>query len=171
VARSLTRLSLALGVPYLIALAAIAFWPTPVDAGMRGELDRITAWFARHGLPMIDYAFLEAGANVLLFVPLGLLLALLLPRRLAWVAVLVGLAASSLIELGQLLLLSARYATAQDVVMNTAGAAAGALLGVLLRTLVIARERRRAAEWDDAFAHLPLRGASGVMADQPGRRR
>ncbi|PPI07739.1 hypothetical protein C5C63_06290 [Rathayibacter sp. AY1B8] len=169
VTRSLTRLTLAIGVPYVVALAAIAFWPTPVDAGVRGDLGRVTSWFARHGLPMVDYAFIESTANIALFVPLGLLLALNLRLRRAWVAVAVGAVVSSLIEAGQLLFLSARFATVDDVVMNTSGALLGAVAGVLLRMVVRARRRRRAAEWDDAFAHIPLRGTSGVVADQPSR--
>jgi hypothetical protein len=169
VTRSLTRLALAIGVPYVVALAAIAFWPTPVDAGVRGDLGRVTSWFARHGLPMVDYAFIESTANIALFVPLGLLLALNLRLRRAWVAVAVGAVVSSLIEAGQLLFLSARFATVDDVVMNTSGALLGAVAGVLLRMVVRARRRRRAAEWDDAFAHIPLRGTSGVVADQPSR--
>ncbi|KZX21427.1 VanZ family protein [Rathayibacter tanaceti] len=169
--RSLTRLSLTLllGVPYLAALAAIAFWPTPVDAAIDGDLGRVTSWFARHGLPAVDYGFIESAANIALFIPLGLLVALNLRPRRAWIAVLVGAVTSSVIELGQLLFLAARFATAHDVLMNTSGAALGAVAGVLLSTVMSARERRRAAEWDDAFAHLPLHGASGVAADGPGR--
>ncbi|PPG87910.1 VanZ family protein [Rathayibacter rathayi] len=167
--RSLTRLTLAIGVPYLIALTMIAFWPTPVDAGMRDDLDQVSSWFSRHHLPRVDYAVLEASANIALFVPLGLLLALNLRPRFAWVAVVVGALVSWLIETGQLLFLSARYASLQDVAMNTSGALLGAIVGVLLRIIVHATGRRRAAERDDAFAHIPLRGASGVVADHPSR--
>lgn len=165
--RSLTRLTLALGTPYLVALALIAFWPTPVDAGMRGDLNRTTAWFARHDLSAVDYSLIESGANVVLFIPLGLLLALHLRPGRAWIAVAVGALTSCVIELGQLLFLAARYATLEDVAANTTGAALGALIGSLLRALLLARQRRRAAEWNDAFAHIPLRGTSGVVADQP----
>ncbi|PPF29186.1 VanZ family protein [Rathayibacter tritici] len=147
----------------------IAFWPTPVDSGMRGDLGRVGSWFSRHHLPRVDYAFLEASANIALFVPLGLLLALNLRPRSAWIAVVVGALVSSLIETGQLLFLSSRFASLQDVVMNTSGALLGALAGVLLRIIVHAQRRRRAAERDDAFAHIPLRGTSGVVADQPSR--
>lgn len=166
-ARSLTRLTFALGAPYIVTLALIAFWPSPVDTAVRGDLGRMTAWFARHGLPVVDYALIEAGANVVLFIPLGLLLALHLRPGFAWVAIAVGALTSCLIELGQLLFLSARFATLEDVAANTGGAALGALVGGLLRELLLARQRRRAAEWNDAFAHIPLRGTSGVVADQP----
>nr|WP_237399269.1 VanZ family protein [Rathayibacter iranicus] len=167
VTRSLTRLTLALGTPYLIALAFIAFWPTPVDAGLRGDLTRATAWFARHGLAAVNYSLIESGANVVLFIPLGLLVALHVRARLAWIAVAVGALTSCLIELGQLLFLAARFATLEDVAANTTGAALGALVGCVLRAILLVRERRRAAKHNDAFAHIPLRNTSGVVADSP----
>jgi glycopeptide antibiotics resistance protein len=81
---------------------------------------------------MFDYAFVERSANVVLFVPLGLFVALLLPRRRWWIAALTGLAVSGAIETAQLLLLPARFATLDDVAMNTTGALLGAAASLLL---------------------------------------
>ncbi|WKK70812.1 hypothetical protein Q0F99_13705 [Rathayibacter oskolensis] len=81
--RSLTRLTVVVGVLYLGLLAAIAFWPTPVDAPAAGILARAIGWLGRHGLGWIDYGVVESSANVLLFVPFGLLGALLLRARWA----------------------------------------------------------------------------------------
>ncbi|MBO0985082.1 VanZ family protein [Rathayibacter sp. SD072] len=156
--RSLTRLTVAVGVPYLGALAAIAFWPVPVDSALRGCLGRLLARLDRLGLGFVDYDLIEHAANVALFVPLGLLVALHLRARWAGLAVLLGAVTSIVIETGQLLFLEARYARTDDVLMNTMGAALGTLLGVLLRALLRRRERRRRAEWDLAFAHLPAPG-------------
>lgn len=169
--RSLTRLTLAIAVPYAAVLAAIAFWSTPVDAGYSGELDRVIGWLARHGLGVIDYAVVESTANVALFVPLGLLAALPVRARWSWWAVVLGAAVSTVIETTQLLLLPARFASAHDVLMNTLGAAVGAAVGAALRWWLTARERRRAAERDLAFAHIPLHGTSGVLGDHPARQR
>jgi len=84
----------------------------------------------------VDVVRLEALANVALFVPLGLLLPLATRAR-PWSAVPTGAALSTLIELTQLAFLPHRFATVQDVVLNTLGAALGA--GVVL----VARARRR----------------------------
>ena len=83
----------------------------------------------------------EALANLLLFVPLGALLALALPRVLL-LGLLCGAAlASGGIELTQYVFLPERVPSVLDVVMNTAGAAVGLVLGGDARRLL--RRRRR----------------------------
>lgn len=95
-------------------------------------------------------------SNVMLYVPLGLLVAARLalnPRRPRWVALLTGVAvcgaASLLVELGQVFSTS-RIASATDFLMNlaggSAGAAAGALLGARGWLALTARIHRRHAE-------------------------
>ena len=80
-------------------------------------------------------------ANVVLFLPLGVLLALLLPPRRRWVAVPVLATASVLVELVQHVALPRRFATGWDVLANTTGA----VLGVVLVVVSMALLRRRAA--------------------------
>ncbi|BDV29770.1 hypothetical protein Microterr_04300 [Microbacterium terricola] len=109
---------------YLLALALIAFWPQPVDRDLSDVLQAVT-----RALPWLSYEVIEFSANVLLFVPFGVLLALAAPRLRAFV-VPIGLAASVVIELGQAVLLSERTPSLLDVVANTAGAAIG--LGLVL---------------------------------------
>ncbi|OOB90059.1 VanZ family protein [Rathayibacter sp. VKM Ac-2630] len=155
--RSLTRLTLAVGAPYLAALALVAFWPVPVDSGVRRLLDRLLAALARHGLGVIDYDLIERAANVALFVPLGVLLALHLRARWAWLAVVVGATTSAVIETGQLLFLSDRFATTDDVVMNTLGAAIGTVLGAVVRAVLQHRERLARRE-DDLLVRAPVAG-------------
>ena len=102
---------------------------------------RVTAWLTAHGVPL-SYEVVEAGANVVMFIPLGVLgtllarpadadaagpsagpsLARALLRAAAW-----GAALSTAIEVTQLVWLPSRVPTVQDVVMNTTGAVLGAL--------------------------------------------
>ncbi|MDF2991505.1 MAG: hypothetical protein K0S37_2019 [Microbacterium sp.] len=127
---------------YSAATAAIAFWPTPVDRPAAGLLRRVLLRLHEAGVPpWFDYSFVEVSANVVMFVPLGFLIAALLPRNAAWVAVVVGLLASMTIEIGQWLLLPQRIPAASDVVANTMGSAIGALV---LLALTLMRDVHRA---------------------------
>ena len=151
------RLTVAVALAYALILAAVVFWPTPVDGGHQREIAHVLAQPQSDGLRLLDYTGIETAANVLLFVPLGLIAALHLSGRRAWLAVLLGAVASASIETVQLLLLPQRHADPQDVLANTAGAAIGALLGVVLRRGLPARRRRRAAAPDGAPAQVPRR--------------
>ena len=112
---------------YALVLALIAFSPTPVDRPAAGLLLRLEEWMPG------SYAALEFGANILLFVPLGVLLALQLPRRAAWLGIVAGAVVSLAIEALQAGLLPERVATPSDVVANTIGAAIGVLMVALAR--------------------------------------
>jgi glycopeptide antibiotics resistance protein len=80
----------------------------------------------RHGVPgWFDYSLIESGANVLLFVPFGILVAAFLPLRRAWLALPAGVVASLCIELGQEQFRPERFATPRDVLANALGAAIG----------------------------------------------
>jgi glycopeptide antibiotics resistance protein len=120
-------------VAYLAALAAIAFWPTPVDRGV----DVINSWPVRFmdsvlGIaPLTGYDIVQTSANVVLFLPLGWL-AIALTRLRWWQVTLAGFLLSTGIELGQAWLRPERVAAVSDVVANTSGAAVGALLASLL---------------------------------------
>ena len=116
---------------YVIALIAIAVWPTQVDVPARGMLADIT-----RALPWLTYARIEFAANVLLFVPFGVLVTLLLPRARWWYALAAALLFSTTAEALQLLI-DERTSTAQDVAANIAGA----IVGIL--AVAVARPRRR----------------------------
>ena len=145
----LRRFTTTAAVVYAIVLVLIAFWPTPVDRPASDSLQRLVAWFDRNGLGFVTYNAIEAGANVLLFVPAGLLLVVLLGARWWWLSILGGIAASVLIELGQHLLLDERFATIDDVYANTIGTVIGTLIGVIALAIAgradVTRHRRAQA--------------------------
>lgn len=111
---------------YLLVLTAIAFWPVPVDSAA-GPLLRLVTRI----VPVLTYHRIEFGANVLLFVPLGLLLALILSRR-RYLVVPIAVIATVMIEGGQGILLGARTASVLDVIANTAGACIGLVVAELV---------------------------------------
>lgn len=110
-------------------LALIVFWPSPVDQGSAGTLAAVLRKLHGLGLPgWINYSFVENQANVLLFVPFGLLAAAWLPERRIWWAAAGGIVASCLIEATQALLLPNRFAMIYDVTANSLGAALGCIV-------------------------------------------
>ena len=121
-------LTLAVGLIGLMVLS-----PSPELSG------RGVTWVARAltNLPGVGggprtYAWVEVGLNVVLFVPLGVALALAWSRRgLLWATGL-GFWASFAIEVAQGVFLSDRTPEFSDVVANTAGCAAGYLATALL---------------------------------------
>lgn len=130
---ALHRATLVLTFGYLIGLVLVAFWPTPIDRDARDLIGSLVGWLGRHGAPeWLGYRAIEFGANIALFVPVGLFITILAGAGRWWLGLFVGFAASCTIEFGQLVFLPARFATINDVVANSAGAAAGALLAVLM---------------------------------------
>lgn len=124
-----------------VPLAFVAFWPTPVDQPIGGQIVAALNVLHRHGMPRwFDYKFVEAAANVLLFVPVGFAARLAFPLRCWWQIGAFGLLVSGCIELGQLLFLHNRFASPSDIVTNTSGAVIGALLVSL-----VAKAKRPAA--------------------------
>lgn len=111
---------------YAVALAAIALWPTPVDGGARPLLRAIT-----EALPWLTYSRIEFGANIALFVPLGLLLVLTLARS-RYLVLPVAVVTSVAIEMVQAFALDQRTASLLDIVANVTGACIGMFLGALI---------------------------------------
>ena len=110
----------------VVVMLALVLAPTPSVATtpVEGVHDVLREAGAPHWLryePMW-----EAFFNVLLFVPVGVIGAVLLARWPWWAWLLVGLALSGAIELTQGLFLPHRHGDIIDVVTNTAGV----LLGV-----------------------------------------
>lgn len=123
------RILAALLAGYLVVLSMIAFWPSPVDEGASGFIDRGLRTLHRFGVPgWFDYSLIESGANVLLFIPFGILVAAFMPLRRAWRALPIGILASMCIEVGQELFRPDRVATPRDVLANALGAAIGTVI-------------------------------------------
>ena len=84
------------------------------------------------GIPgWFNYQFVEAAANVVLFVPVGFVSHFAFPEKRWWQIAAFGMLVSGCIELGQLLFLHDRFASPSDIVTNTSGAVTGVLLAVL----------------------------------------
>ncbi|MGX1159825.1 VanZ like protein [Arthrobacter sp. SLBN-100] len=114
-----------------IPLAFIAFWPNPVDQPVQGQLASVLYFLQLHGIPRwFNYKFIEASANIALFVPLGFVIALSFPEKRWWQVGAFGLLISGCMELGQLLFLHNRFASSIDILTNTSGAVMGALLAL-----------------------------------------
>jgi glycopeptide antibiotics resistance protein len=126
----------------LVPMALVAFWPTPVDKPVSGELAAFLAVIHSLGFPRwINYAFVEATANVVLFVPLGAVASQAFPNKRWWQAAAFGLLVSGFMELGQELFLHDRFASPLDVVTNTTGSVIGVLV---IRAAVQLIKRRQA---------------------------
>lgn len=124
------------------AYAAIVLWATigPAPWGtsgnqLHGGILNPAAWTAP--VTWTTGYLSEMIFNVALFVPVGVLAALLIPRRRWPLALLAGLAFTAIIELVQVPELD-RVSDPRDLVMNTSGA----VLGVF--TVLVARMVRRA---------------------------
>jgi VanZ family protein len=122
---------------FLGILALIGFWPSPVDEPVQGKLSAALEFLHDHGIPgWFNYVFVEAAANVVLFVPVGIVATLAFPDKPWWRIAALGLVVSGCMELGQQVFLSSRVASPLDLVTNTAGGVLGiALARALLRVL------------------------------------
>lgn len=113
----------------LVAVLLIVLWPSrPAGAGQSS----LEQWFAElhaRGVPTwIGFGLVEFSANVLMFLPLGVLGVAARPPFGAAAVVACCLALSTAVELGQLLLIPGRTGDYRDVLANTLGAALGALV-------------------------------------------
>lgn len=91
----------------------------------------------------LTYERAEFLANIGMFVPVGAIAAMWLPRRWWFVAAVVAVALSAGIELAQAELLPYRVADPRDVLSNGLGGLLGATLVGLVRSLMPASPRRR----------------------------
>ncbi|MDT0185720.1 VanZ family protein [Microbacterium oleivorans] len=105
---------------YVVALAVIAFWPTPVDAGVAPLLEALS-----RRLPALSYPRVEFAANVGLFVPFGVLLPMILRSR--ELVLPIAIVATVAIECGQAAFLTERFPSVLDIIANTTGACVGML--------------------------------------------
>ncbi|UWX97980.1 VanZ family protein [Arthrobacter zhaoxinii] len=143
--RSVRRAVLGLAAAVVLAcMGGILLTPGPVDRPVYGKVLRAIRRLQEYGLPgWVDYAAAEAAANVLLFVPLGLLAALLLPPRRWWLALLLCLGTAAGAEVFQELFLPLRQGNLQDVLNNGVGALLGVAVAATGRGLRAGTRRGR----------------------------
>ncbi|MGW4929771.1 VanZ family protein [Agromyces sp. NPDC004153] len=147
-----------------LAYAALVLWatvgPTPWRTSSGSQLDggilnpeswtATTTWTTGY---LSEMAF-----NVALFIPVGVLAALLIPRRRWALALLAGLAFTTVIELIQVPE-PHRISDPRDLVMNTAGAVFGVLL------VLAGRMVRRSARVAAALPVPAIESLPDVVAD------
>jgi glycopeptide antibiotics resistance protein len=123
-------------IVYAVLLLAVTLVPVQWGAELARQ-SASAAGAASDRLPTL----VSHAANVLLFVPFGLLLPEVVPRQgrpglvMMW-----GAASSILIELAQTTMPFVRFADVRDVILNTLGAGVG-LLGLELIRRVSTRRR------------------------------
>jgi hypothetical protein len=128
---------------YAVVLWYLTLRPVPYEPEVQGIVDLVVAWFARHdATAWLTLDRVEFLSNIALFVPFGVLTVLWGARW--WLAVVSGLAVSGTIELVQLSFLAERVPDVRDLVANTTGAAAGAVLAIL----IVRAARRRSGGRD-----------------------
>ena len=122
---------------YVVGLAVVVFLPGGVAHGLD-----LSQQLRALGLSWVTYNELESFANVVLFLPLGLLIALIIPTGRWWILVLGLIAVSGFIELAQWLVIPGRVASFLDVLANATGGLAGiAVAGVIRGITHLARRR------------------------------
>jgi glycopeptide antibiotics resistance protein len=146
-----TGLAVCIGVVLFATMS-----PVPLDQGYSSSIERLLGVLHRNGVPTwFGYNRLEFSANVLMFIPVGFLLTLLLPRKAWWLSILICLALSGGIEYTQSLLLTERFATVLDVIANSSGAVIGVVIAVTIYSIVYARDQKLIARalWDRSARH------------------
>jgi len=134
-------------VSYLVVIVLVTLSPTPIDQGYRSGINKVLDVLHRNGIPeWFGYGKLEFSANIAMFIPLGFLIALALPARLWWVALLVVPSLSAAIEIAQGAFLAARFSSAADVAANSIGGFIGIMIAFALRALVYSRDQKVISE-------------------------
>lgn len=115
---------------FALTLAFIVLLPSDGNYAL-GLLQRFSGFVASYGLPYwLVFYTAEFAANILLFVPFGVLFPIALGKvstRVLRLTVLAGLVLSIAIELAQLMI-PGRVSSIMDLIANTLGALAGVLL-------------------------------------------
>ncbi|MCU1406627.1 MAG: VanZ family protein [Glaciihabitans sp.] len=131
---------------YLGFVGYITLGPQPLDDRANSFLWRALTVFGRHdSTQWITYDRVEFGANIAMFVPIGLFFLLLFGRRLWWLAVIFGIGLTLGIEFIQLFLPN-RVSDPRDLIANSSGAFIGVIVGLVLTAGKARRIRRAKAQ-------------------------
>lgn len=129
---------------YLVGVAWVTLTPdsAPIDTGI---LWRLAERLQRlPGLDWVTFLHLEFAANVVLFVPFGILGVLLLGRSRWWLAIVLGGLTTVAIEFAQQGI-GGRVSDPRDLLANTLGTVIGVMVA-LIATIGDARRRRPARQ-------------------------
>ena len=138
--RRITRgAAAAVGILLFTGLAMLTLTPPHIEDRMPNLLDRVVEALHQLGWNRLGFTEIEVLANVLVFVPIGALAFVLLPRQIWMLSLLTGPAMSVLIEGIQRVALPHRAATVNDVVANSIGATAGVALAIACTLLFAPR--------------------------------
>jgi glycopeptide antibiotics resistance protein len=117
---------------YLVAVGLVTLTPQ-TDLGPDSLTRRIVAVITSTPLTSwMTYDGIEFTANIVMFVPMGLLFTLLLGSRRWWLALAIGIAATCFIEFAQLFL-PGRVSDVRDLSANSLGALVGVGVVVVVR--------------------------------------
>ncbi|MFN4000791.1 VanZ family protein [Microcella sp.] len=121
--------AVAAGLVYTALLLLVTLGPVPQRLAGSQSPRGVLAW--RDWFDASTWTMgssLEFAANVVLFAPWGALAVLVIGKRRWWLAILAGLALTTLIEIAQIP--TARISDPRDLVANLAGTVLGVLLAV-----------------------------------------
>lgn len=128
---------------YLALVAWLTLTPQSYAAERISIIYRVLDAFHRRGYLLgIDDSRLEFGANIALFVPVGMFLLLLFGQRLWWLALGASFAMTTAIEAVQRVI-PGRVSDERDLLANGTGAVIGVLVALVLTTPAALRRRRR----------------------------
>lgn len=141
-----------LTVAYLALVGFVTLGPRPFDGATENLVYRVIDVLARfEATSWITYDRVEFGANIAMFVPIGIFFLLLLGRRRWWLAILAAATLTVGIETVQLMI-PGRVSDTRDLVANTTGAVAGVVVGLIL-TAGRARRLHEVARRRPALQH------------------
>jgi glycopeptide antibiotics resistance protein len=132
-----------LTVAYLVALAILTLTPSASGKRIFSLLGRLVAGLQGYErMDWISYGTAEFVANILVFLPLGVLLVLLVGRRRWFAVVVAGLLASCWIELAQSIWLGDRAGDPRDIASNAIGTVLGVAAALIATRSAAHRDRR-----------------------------
>ncbi len=158
--RATRRVLIALFVVWCLLIARLTLWPesvenqifaAPFEPAGPGQLADASNFAGGSGAGAFSSSLVtllprpahlevaEIVANIVLFMPFGVLLVMVLGARAWWRVILIGIAASSAIELTQLIALPLRVPSLADVAKNSLGTALVVAIGLLAWRLLSRR--------------------------------
>jgi glycopeptide antibiotics resistance protein len=138
-------LLLALTAGYAWVIWRMTLTPHLFSAGEQSFVNHLIAFASGHSATSwVTYDRAQVLANVAMFVPVGAIAAMWLPRRWFILAAVLAVGLSAGIEYVQGALLPYRVSDPNDVLANGAGGFLGALFIGVVRNLVPSRQRRPA---------------------------